>query len=354
MDTNRNHVIKGKESNSAKRFEITLRPLRLPEDYAPLAALLNEYWPEPTSAERLEQEDGKLYETGHTWRDDNGLLAGYDRTRYVAVTEHGELIGYVWSWRAPWTEPGYLCNTLVVKQTYREQGVGEALLRHAYAWATELGASSLITEVWDDHPEALHFALRRGFMVERHSYQSVLRLNQVPAHIHAMDPQALLTSNGLRLLTLADEPGEESKHKLFELAAATMIDIPSFLGDIPDFDQWKKWYLEVDGHKPELTWIAADGARFVGMTNVLHIEATNGLYHEYTGVDREYRSKGVALALKLQSIRAGIEIGGDYIRTDNDSMNAPILAINRKLGYEPLRGMYRILASLEKVQEALE
>lgn len=353
MNINDNQGIRDHNGNHESNAAFTLRPLRLPEDYAPLAELLNGHWSEPTSAERLEEDDGKLYETGHTWKDGNGLLGGYDRTRRVAVTNTGEIVGYVWSWRAPWTEPGYLCNTLVVKPAYREQGVGEALLRHAYGWAEELGASSLISEVWDDHPEALHFAVRRGFIVERHAYQSMLQLEQVDSRTLELDPQALLSRSGLRLLTLADEPGEESKFKLYELAAATMKDIPSFLGDVPDYDQWKKWYLEVDGYRPELVFIAAAGDRFVGMTNVLHIEATGGMYHEYTGVDRAFRGKKVAFALKLEAIRAGRRIGADYIRTDNDSMNDPILAINRKLGYEPLRGMYRIVSSMEKVKEAL-
>lgn len=331
----------------------TLRALRLPEDYAPLAELLNEYWSEPTTAGRLEEDDKKLYEVGHTWMDDSGLLGGYDRTRRVAVSRDGDIVGYVWSWRAPWTEPGYLCNTLIVSKAYRGQGIGEALLRHAFHWGEELGAASLITEVWDDHPEALQFAVRRGFVVERHAYQSVLQLANVSPEWSDRNPAAILAKSGLRLLTLADEPGEESERKLYELSASTMRDIPSFLGDVPDFDQWKKWYLEMDGFRPGLVLIAAAGDRFVGMTNVLHIEATGGLYHEYTGVDREYRGIGVALALKLEAIRKGLRLGASYIRTDNDSMNAPILSINRKLGYEPLRGMYRIVASMEKVKEAL-
>lgn len=354
MNMNDNRGVRGPKGNrESNEKAFTLRSLRLPEDYAPLAELLNGHWSEPTSAERLEEDDGKLYETGHTWKDDNGLLGGYDRIRRVAVTDNGEIVGYVWSWRAPWTEPGYLCNTLVVKPAYRELGVGEALLRHACQWAEELGASSLLGEVWDDHPEALHFAVRRGFIVERHSYQSVLQLHRVNGHILELDPQALLSRSGLRLLTLADDPNEESKRKLYKLAASTMRDIPSFLGDVPDYEQWKKWYLEVDGYRPELVLIAAAGDRFVGMTNVLHIEATGGMYHEYTGVDRAFRGQKVALALKLEAIRAGKRIGANYIRTDNDSMNEPILAINRKLGYEPLRGMYRIVASMEKVKEAL-
>lgn len=331
-----------------------IRELELPQDYAQLAELLNGLWSEPTTAERLEEDDRKLYEVGETWKNNDGLLVGYDRTRRVAVNENDDIIGYVWTWRAPWTEPGYLCMTLVVAPDAREQGIGEALLRHAYDWAEQLGASSLLSEVWDDHARALEFAHRRGFFIERHAYQSVLQLKDTALDLMEIEPEAILACNGLRLLTLADEPGEDTEHKLYRLATATMRDIPSFLGDVPDFTEWRKWYFQVEGFTPELVLIAADGDRFVGMTNVLHNAATNGLYHEYTGVDREYRGKKVALALKLETIRAGKRRGADYVRTDNDSMNEPILTINRKLGYIPLKGCYRIIASMEKVKEALD
>src|SRR5687768_12049361 len=39
--------------------------------------------------------------------------------------------------------------------------------------------------------------------------------------------------------------------------------------------------------------------------------------------------------------------GMRYVRTHNDSKNAPMLAINRKLGYKPEPGYYRLLRVLE-------
>lgn len=340
-------------TKDGENMAYALRPLRLPDDYAALAALLNVHFAEPTSAARLEEDDKKLYEVGHTWKNDEGLLMGYDRSRYVAVNEDDVIIGYVWPWRAPWTEPGYLCMTLVVKEECRGQGIGEALLRHAYEWGKGLGASAFITEVWDDSPDAVRFAERRGFFVERQTYQSVLQLKDAALNMAETEPEAILASNGLRMLSLADMPGEETERKLYELSTATMRDIPGFLGDVPDFVEWRKWYLQVDGFTPELVLIAADGDRFVGLANVIYIAATNGMYHEYTCVDRDYRGKKVAMALKLQTIRNGIRRGADYIRTDNDSLNAPMLGINRKLGYVPLRGNYRIIAQMEKLEEAL-
>jgi hypothetical protein len=39
-------------------------------------------------------------------------------------------------------------------------------------------------------------------------------------------------------------------------------------------------------------------------------------------------------------------LGAGTIRTNNDSLNAPMLAINRKLGYCPLPGYFRLVKHL--------
>ncbi|WP_159887334.1 GNAT family N-acetyltransferase [Paenibacillus puerhi] len=335
---------------------IQLRSLQLPDDYAAIAHLLNQVWAEPTTAEKLLEDDRKLYEKGKTWIDDNGKLAGYDRERRVAISESGAIVGYVWCWRAPWTEPGILCCTLVVDAAHRRQGIGQRLLEHVAQWADGLGASVLLSEVWDDQPEAMSFARRRGFAVDRHAFQSVLRLDEAAAYNPPHADYARmeeLDKDGIRFLTLADAPGEESEAKLYELCRETLVDIPGFLGEVPGMHEWRKWYLMPEGYAPEQVIIAADGGKFVGMTNVLYNPDSNGMYHEYTGVSRAYRGRGLALALKIKAIELAKRRGAAYLRTDNDSTNEPILAINRKLGYKPLRGSYRMMAELGQVLQQL-
>ena len=64
------------------------------------------------------------------------------------------------------------------------------------------------------------------------------------------------------------------------------------------------------------------------------------------GVLREFRGRGLAQALKWQTVLLAKKEGMRYIRTNNDSQNAPMLAINRKLGYQPEPGLYRLLCAL--------
>lgn len=65
-----------------------------------------------------------------------------------------------------------------------------------------------------------------------------------------------------------------------------------------------------------------------------------------TGVDHMHRRYRVAQALKLHAIRCARRYGAVYIRTHNDGENAPILAINRKLGYQPQPELYQYALTL--------
>ena len=54
-----------------------------------------------------------------------------------------------------------------------------------------------------------------------------------------------------------------------------------------------------------------------------------------TGTLRAYRGRGLARLAKLAGIRWCAENGVHTLLTANDSQNAPMLAINERLGYRP-------------------
>jgi GNAT superfamily N-acetyltransferase len=79
--------------------------------------------------------------------------------------------------------------------------------------------------------------------------------------------------------------------------------------------------------------VALDGERYIGLTQFWRGEATDDLFTGLTAVRREYRRRGVALALKVHALRFARELGAPLIYTDNDSRNAPMIALNDALGF---------------------
>ena len=69
----------------------------------------------------------------------------------------------------------------------------------------------------------------------------------------------------------------------------------------------------------------------------------------FTATGREYRGRGLALAVKLASTRWAAEHGITQLVTTNDETNAPMLAINRRLGYQPAGRRVEYLVERERL-----
>jgi mycothiol synthase len=52
-----------------------------------------------------------------------------------------------------------------------------------------------------------------------------------------------------------------------------------------------------------------------------------------TAVTREVRGRGIATALKVRQLEAAQALGFSTVRTDNDTRNTAMLAVNGKLGF---------------------
>ena len=94
-------------------------------------------------------------------------------------------------------------------------------------------------------------------------------------------------------------------------------------------------------------WIAREGERVVG-TSVLDTPIERGLPSTaFTGTSRAVRGRGIARALKYESMGQAIEDGHTRVRTNNDADNPPILAINEEMGYRPVAPLIELHRKLE-------
>ncbi|QJD85598.1 GNAT family N-acetyltransferase [Cohnella herbarum] len=324
----------------------SIRKLRHPDDYAAVAPLLNLVWSEPTTADQLRADEEKI-PPGQLHYDEEGKLMGWDRPKWVAEDEHGQVVAYAIAWRAPWTEAGTLIHNLVVQPELRGIGIGQALYAVLLEWAMEVKASRLIEHMRESDEPSIAFAEHRGYVKERHTFESVLDLGSFKFDEKLSASIAEAERSGIRFVTLSEEPGEENERKLHELYKVTHFDIPGHTGDYPWFEEWRKWSLDQPGFRPEWIHIAKDGDRYIGVVTLLHNEQTQAMYHDYTGVLLEYRGRRIALALKLLGIRSALASGAPYMKTHNDSMNVPMLRINRDLlGFRAEPGNYKMVREL--------
>jgi GNAT superfamily N-acetyltransferase len=323
-----------------------LREIKIPEDYEQLAQLFNLIEPNSTTIQSLEEEDRQMPTTSHLKKNENGQLIGFGRIRVIAENEEGRMIGYGASYRAPWVDPGQLASIFCVHPDFRGQGVGSMILSHIENWANEQEASVLLTIVMDWIDGSLPFVQKRGFSLDAHVFDLELALKQFESTKYAGFIQQV-TNSGIQFVTLADLPEEESLHRLYDLFVETSKDNPGQYDSLPPYEQWLKEFLPEETSRTDWVFIAVDGNRFVGVTQLFKTEEKDVIYTNYTGVQKEYRGRGIAKALKLLSIDAAIQTGANTMTTDSEENNGPMQHINRSLGYIPGNGHYRMVKQLK-------
>lgn len=314
-------------------MSLTFRPVEV-SDFARVAELLN-----------LRDRHPVTEETLHEWQA--RTPPERIRQRLVAVDETGQLVGLGDAGRDPWMRAGRFWLTVIVAPAHRGQGLGAMLYEQAEAFARTQGGTELTSEVRDDFPDGRRFMERRSFALDRHNFLSTLGLDSFDEQPF-VGALAAAEASDIRFFTLGEvgDSDPANRRKLYELNRLTARDNPSSDGTFSPFEAFEKMIFESSWYSPEGQILAADGERWVGLGAVAYFAKDNSAYNAFTGVDPEYRGRGIAQALKLLGIRCARGWGASAIRTDNDSQNAPMLAINRKLGYQPQPGMHWLKRSL--------
>ena len=312
----------------------SFRPMNIETDAAELARLYSTTVAEPITPE-----------TACEWWT---LREGEIRVTMLALDESLCAIGYWDVDRETWMKPGCFFVKVIVAPEARGQGLGTQMYEDALRVAARCGATDLESSVRETDLVSLNFSQRRGFKIEYHSFESTLDLTSFDEH-RFDDLMARIRAEGFRFFSLA-EAGvtDENKRKLYEVNRSAGLDNPGNDRTFPDFYAFSKNVFEASWFRADAQILAAHGDHWVGLSAIGIYPADNYAYNAFTGVLREYRGHGLAQALKLQTIRLARKEGMHYIRTHNDSKNAPMLAINRKLGYRPEPGIYRLLCPLEE------
>lgn len=307
----------------------------IPEtDIKPVVDLLNSYESPPITEEQMRR-----------WVAD--LPEGRVVHRVVALDERECVVGYGVAAHETWYAPGLFNLWVIVDKAHRDQGTGARLYEDVLAFAVNHGITSLESEVREDDLNALDFAYRRGYRVKLRLFESVLNLDTFddsPYQPYLAD----LRAAGIHFFSMADAGDTpEARRKLYDLNLTVVRDIPGSDEDWFSFEDFERNVCGAPWYRPEGQWLAADGERWVGMSAVMMIPEKSSSYNLITGVLGEYRGRKIAQALKLLAVAYARSQGAHSMRTHNNSLNAPMLAVNRKLGYAPEPG--KILLRVDKL-----
>jgi RimJ/RimL family protein N-acetyltransferase len=196
----------------------------------------------------------------------------------------------------------------------------------------------------DEHE--MHQALGRvGFEQDRREKVWELDLQQQGDRLvrEAREARARVANEGIMLTTLSDWPDPDGLKKLHVLDGATKDDVPATFPNLPE--AFEDFLLRVNApDRPhDRFWIALDGDRPVAFSYLKFPPVRGNVWTGYTCSDRQYRGRGIARAVKLQSLAQAVELRVPAVHTDNDSENAPMLHINETLGYRPRPGFISYL-----------
>jgi GNAT superfamily N-acetyltransferase len=147
------------------------------------------------------------------------------------------------------------------------------------------------------------------------------------------DVAAAVHSSGIALTTLA-EVGDTIEHHraLYELNAECAADIPG-RGPFFSWPEYRRRRLDVPSFDPGGVVLAVDGDRWVGLAASSDHRKQGFVFNEMTGVRREHRRQGIALAMKVHAIDHARRRGAPVMRTVHHPANVAMITLNRALGY---------------------
>ena len=261
---------------------------------------------------------------------------GHSAGRFFADVE-GQPAAFLGWYHAPWERlPERHCELDVwLDRTYLDL----QRLVELWSWlgeqAIEEGAWLLVGYCCEDEPEMLEALDTLGYQRERleKAWELDLKRHGPQLTQEAAAARDKTAEAGIRLLTVADWNDPDKIRKLFELNERTVQDIPHSVPIVPDqFEDFVN-RLQAPDRRLDRLWVAVDGDRVAAMSFLKFPPLRGPIWTGYTCSHPDYRGRGIARAVKLQTLAQAVEVGLPTVVTANDSENAPMLHINETLGY---------------------
>jgi mycothiol synthase len=237
-----------------------------------------------------------------------------DRRVFVAELD-GEIVGAGLAGKSDVQGRGFVAPR--VHPDARRRGVGTALLRELGDFVAELGFEKAAAHVDDEGGKA--FAERFGFEEIDREVEQVIEL---PAEL----PEAPLP-DGIEVVSIAERP--DLLRDAYPLAQEGYADL-AVEGDVViELDDW----LKDEATLPEGSFVALHEGQIVGYSGLIKHDNPGVAEDGLTVVSRDWRRRGLAMALKRLELAWAAEHGFSEVLTWTQRDNASMRIVNERLGY---------------------
>ena len=260
----------------------------------------------------------------------------------MLAERNGQAMAYLFVKHEAWAKTperfGFI--RLVLHQDIWSPPQYEWLVETAEAWLRSEAAATSVISVRADFQTEARVLEAMGYRVVRRARQWELDLvaNRERLLAGAEQCRQRMAEQGVRLLTLDQDTSPNRLTALYEVALEAERDIPTTVPmHVMPYDEWHHLWFDNPGIQPDRMWIAREGDALIGLSAVEYPPTRGFPFTAFTATARRVRGRGIARALKYQTIEQAIALGASIIRTQNDGENAPILHINADMGYAPIQ-----------------
>ena len=272
------------------------------------------------------------------------------RRHYVAKEPGGHIVGVgLLSHTATEFHPKKFDLDIAVHKEWRDRGIGGKLYDAILLQSKRLGANTLWAEVRDTFQESAVFLLKRGFVERRRKNEYWLALAEFEA-----DKFRNWKDNIRRIGVTVSSAKEEKllsddwERRLYDLNIETGYDVPrNEPYTPPSYEQALLHETRSSTFVPELCLIAKRGEEYIARTGlVMAGNVPSALVTTYTCTKKEFRKRGLAVALKAEALERARNMGFLTVTTTNDALNNFMITVNERLGFRKRS----VLVRYEKTQ----
>jgi GNAT superfamily N-acetyltransferase len=273
-------------------------------------------------------------------------------------------------YRASEKDPNYETNkhvgyvNVTVREPYRRMKLGSNILKHLATKAKEFGLKSIESSVTLETGK--QFCESYGAQITGRGFMSQLKADEIDYEMMSQwRKEGQKRAQGVTIERYSRIPDN-----LLDEFCDLMTEVHEIEADLEGHERETRFALDAESYRHQLSEMEKTGTERVTLISRETDGSISGLtevgfdrknepgrvWQWITGVGRKYQGRGLGKWLKAEMIVYLKEVYPDMkdIRTGNATVNAPMLSINRRMGFKTIQDDITFKIGVDDLLEKLE